>query len=58
MDTKAFKRSLHSSEQYYRKGFGHSQQATAMLQLEYQSNLIQDIRRKSQKKKLQLDHSW
>lgn len=44
MDTKAFKRSLHSSQQYYRKGFGHSEQATAMLQLEYQSNLIQSIR--------------
>lgn len=44
MDTKAFKRSLYSSQQYYRKGFGHSEQATAMLQLEYQSNLIQSIR--------------
>lgn len=37
MDTNAFKRSLRSS----RKGFGHSEQATAMLQLEYQSNLTQ-----------------
>lgn len=47
MDTKAFKRSLHSSQQYYRKGFGYSEQATAMLQLEYQSNLIQNIRNDS-----------
>lgn len=47
MDTKAFKRMLHSSEHYYRKGFGHSEQAITMLQLEYQSNLIQNIRNTS-----------
>ncbi|MEH1806311.1 4-hydroxy-3-methylbut-2-enyl diphosphate reductase [Nostoc sp.] len=44
MDTKAFKRSLHSSEHYYRKGFGHATEVTKMLDLEYQSNLIQQIR--------------
>jgi 4-hydroxy-3-methylbut-2-en-1-yl diphosphate reductase len=44
MDTKAFKRSLHSSSQYHRKGFGHEEQVNEMLQLEYQSGLIQEIR--------------
>lgn len=44
MDTKAFKRSLHSSEQYHRKGFGRSQEVTQSLRFEYQSNLIQQIR--------------
>lgn len=44
MDTKAFKRSLHSSENYYRKGFGHSKEVTGTLDFEYQSNLIQQIR--------------
>jgi 4-hydroxy-3-methylbut-2-en-1-yl diphosphate reductase len=44
MDTKAFKRSLHSSTQYHRKGFGHEEQVTEMLRFEYQSGLIQEIR--------------
>jgi 4-hydroxy-3-methylbut-2-enyl diphosphate reductase len=44
MDTKAFKRSLHSSSQYHRKGFGHEEQVTEMLRFEYQSGLIQEIR--------------
>lgn len=44
MDTKAFKRSLHSSENYYRKGFGHSKEVTGTLDFEYQSDLIQQIR--------------
>jgi 4-hydroxy-3-methylbut-2-enyl diphosphate reductase len=44
MDTKAFKRSLHSSEHYHRKGFGHAAEVTERLQFEYQSNLIQQIR--------------
>jgi 4-hydroxy-3-methylbut-2-enyl diphosphate reductase len=44
MDTKAFKRSLHSSSQYHRKGFGHEDQVNEMLQFEYQSGLIQEIR--------------
>lgn len=44
MDTKAFKRSLHSSDHYYRKGFGRSKEAAEMLNFEYQSGLIQQIR--------------
>ncbi|MDX2098548.1 MAG: 4-hydroxy-3-methylbut-2-enyl diphosphate reductase, partial [Leptolyngbyaceae cyanobacterium bins.59] len=44
MDTKAFKRSLHSSENYHRKGFGHEAEVSGMLQTEYQSNLVQQIR--------------
>jgi len=44
MDTKAFKRSLHSSENYHRKGFGHKAEVATQLQSEYQSNLIQEIR--------------
>lgn len=44
MDTKAFKRSLHSSENYHRKGFGHEAEVATQLQSEYQSNLIQKIR--------------
>lgn len=44
MDTKAFKRSLHNSEHYYRKGFGRATEVTEMLSFEYQSNLIQQIR--------------
>ncbi|ARV57259.1 4-hydroxy-3-methylbut-2-enyl diphosphate reductase [Nostocales cyanobacterium HT-58-2] len=44
MDTKAFKRTLQSSQNYYRKGFGRSQEVTQLLRFEYQSNLIQQIR--------------
>ncbi|WYL96748.1 MAG: 4-hydroxy-3-methylbut-2-enyl diphosphate reductase [Gloeotrichia echinulata IR180] len=44
MNTKAFKRSLHSSERYYRKGFGHQTEVTKMLYSEYQSSLIRQIR--------------
>ncbi|MCP2730591.1 4-hydroxy-3-methylbut-2-enyl diphosphate reductase [Limnofasciculus baicalensis] len=44
MDTRAFKRSLQSSENYNRKGFGHGAEATTQLQSEYQSHLIQEIR--------------
>ena len=44
MDTKAFKRSLHSSENYHRKGFGHEAEVATQLKSEYQSNLIQEIR--------------
>lgn len=44
MDTKAFKRSLNSSEHYHRKGFGHEEEVAGLLQTEYQSNLIQQIR--------------
>ncbi|HEY9604992.1 MAG TPA: 4-hydroxy-3-methylbut-2-enyl diphosphate reductase [Allocoleopsis sp.] len=44
MDTKAFKRSLHTSENYHRKGFGHEAEVATQLQSEYQSSLIQEIR--------------
>lgn len=44
MDTKAFKRSLNSSEKYYRKGFGHDTEVAGLMQSEYQSHLIQQIR--------------
>ncbi|MGL5922103.1 4-hydroxy-3-methylbut-2-enyl diphosphate reductase, partial [Chroococcidiopsis sp.] len=44
MDTKAFKRSLQHSENYHRKGFGHEAEVSGMLQSEYQSNLVQQIR--------------
>ncbi|MBV9387218.1 MAG: 4-hydroxy-3-methylbut-2-enyl diphosphate reductase [Chroococcidiopsidaceae cyanobacterium CP_BM_ER_R8_30] len=44
MDTKAFKRSLQHSENYHRKGFGHEAEVASTLQLEYQSNLVQQIR--------------
>ncbi len=44
MDTKAFKRSLNSSVNYHRKGFGHDAEVADTMQSEYQSDLIQDIR--------------
>ena len=44
MDTKAFKRSLNNSEHYHRKGFGHDAAVSGLMQSEYQSNLIQQIR--------------
>jgi 4-hydroxy-3-methylbut-2-enyl diphosphate reductase len=44
MDTKAFKRSLQSSENYHRKGFGHAEEVAGMLKSEYQSHLIAQIR--------------
>lgn len=44
MDTKAFKRSLNSSENYHRKGFGHDAEVADTMQSEYQSHLIQEIR--------------
>ena len=44
MDTKAFKRSLHQSTQYHRQGFGHEAEVTGILNAEYQSSLIQEIR--------------
>ena len=44
MDTKAFKRSLQQSENYHRKGFGHAEEVASVLESEYQSNLIQQIR--------------
>ncbi len=44
MDTKTFKRTLQKSDNYHRKGFGHEQEVTGVLNQEYQSNLIQTIR--------------
>lgn len=44
MDTKAFKRSLNSSQNYHRKGFGHDAEVSDQMQSEYQSSLIQQIR--------------
>lgn len=44
MDTKAFKRSLQHSENYHRKGFGREAEVASVLQSEYQSNVVQQIR--------------
>ena len=44
MDTKAFKRSLNQSDNYHRKGFGHQAEVAVVLESEYQSDLIQEIR--------------
>lgn len=44
MDTKAFKRSLNQSENYFRKGFGHEVAVSGVMNAEYQSSLIQEIR--------------
>ena len=44
MDTKAFKRSLNNSDNYHRKGFGHQAEVAVVLESEYQSDLIQEIR--------------
>lgn len=44
MDTKAFKRSLQQSENYHRQGFGHKTEVMGVLNSEYQSDLIQQIR--------------
>ncbi|MDB9313877.1 4-hydroxy-3-methylbut-2-enyl diphosphate reductase [Spirulina sp. CS-785/01] len=44
MDTKAFKRALNHSDKYHRKGFGHQEEITGVLNTEYQSSLIQELR--------------
>jgi 4-hydroxy-3-methylbut-2-enyl diphosphate reductase len=44
MDTRAFKRSLQQSDHYYRKGFGHETEVMGVMNAEYQSPLIQEIR--------------
>jgi 4-hydroxy-3-methylbut-2-enyl diphosphate reductase len=44
MDTKAFKRSLHHSGNYFRQGFGHGEDVADQMQTEYNSGLIQEIR--------------
>ena len=49
MDTKTFKRTLQQSDNYYRNGFGHKDEANLALNQEYQSGLIQEIRQNNYK---------
>ncbi|MGB3494308.1 MAG: 4-hydroxy-3-methylbut-2-enyl diphosphate reductase [Elainellaceae cyanobacterium] len=44
IDTKAFKRSLNHSDNYFRRGFGHEAAVSGVMNAEYQSDLIQDVR--------------
>ena len=44
MDTHAFKRSLHHSERYNRRGFGRAEEVAESLEQAYQSGLIGRIR--------------
>jgi len=44
MDTKAFRRSLHHSDRYNRKGFGHAAEVSGRMDTAYKSDLIQEIR--------------
>ena len=44
MDTRAFKRSLHHSERYNRRGFGLGEEVAGTLQTAYQSDLIGQLR--------------
>lgn len=44
MDTKAFKRQLQQSENYHRRGFGHTKEVVEVVNSEYQSSLIQQMR--------------
>ena len=44
MDTHAFKRSLHHSERYNRRGFGLGEEVAGSLQTAYQSDLIASLR--------------
>ena len=44
MDTHAFKRSLHHSERYNRRGFGRAEEVAESLEQAYQSGLIGKIR--------------
>ncbi|PZV27316.1 MAG: 4-hydroxy-3-methylbut-2-enyl diphosphate reductase [Snowella sp.] len=44
MDTKAFKRSLQQSENYHRRSLGHAAEVMEVMDSEYQSQLIQEIR--------------
>lgn len=44
MDTKAFKRALHQSDRYNRKGFSKTTDVSGALDSAYQSDLIQEIR--------------
>jgi 4-hydroxy-3-methylbut-2-en-1-yl diphosphate reductase len=47
MDTKAFKRSLNNSDNYHRRGFGNTNEAMDVMNEEYQSDLIAEIRDKN-----------
>ena len=44
MDTRAFKRSLHHSERYNRRGFGLGEEVAGSLQTAYQSDLVANLR--------------
>ena len=44
LDTRAFKRSLHHSDNYNRRGFGRAEEVAGILENAYQSSLIQEIR--------------
>ena len=44
MDTQAFKRSLHHSDRYNRRGFESPAKRAKALEKAYQSNLIASIR--------------
>jgi len=44
LDTKAFRRSLNSSDQYFRRGFGRTKEVAEEMGQFYNSNLIQTLR--------------
>jgi 4-hydroxy-3-methylbut-2-enyl diphosphate reductase len=44
VDTRAFKRSLHHSERYNRRGFGRADEVAGSLEEAYQSDLVANIR--------------
>jgi len=44
LDTHAFKRSLHHSERYNRRGFGRAEEVAGSLEQAYQSDLVAKIR--------------
>jgi 4-hydroxy-3-methylbut-2-enyl diphosphate reductase len=44
VDTRAFKRSLHQSERYNRRGFGLGEEVAGSLQTAYQSDLVANLR--------------
>ncbi len=48
MDTRAFKRSLHHSDRYNRRGFGLGDEVAGSLQTAYQSDLIANLRSNGQ----------
>ena len=45
VDTRAFKRSLHHSDRYNRRGFGLGEEVAGSLEQAYQSDLIAKIGR-------------